>query len=210
MKKKNKKAKAKQKSRPHPSKAVSRDEKVMRLAHHILTKTIEPANLDLEDVIDVLTSVAKGIVLSNTADDDLEDRSDMIAWIQGRFVTCLDTIDPFDEPSHAWIVPPQGTITEPVGILWSGSHEEDADEDVQVMLGADLETLRTEIAENITNVIVTEGVEGLAIVDPEWDGEPTVTCENPACGKVHDAHLSVAENLFHQAVDRRRQATAAN
>lgn len=185
--------------------AQSRDEKVMRLAHHILTKTIEPAKLTLEEVVDILGILAKAIVLSNTEDDDLEDRSEMISWIEERFVESLAVIDPFDnldEPAHAWLVPPQGAITEPIGILWSGSHD-DADKDVQVLLGADLVTLRAEIAENPAGVIVIDGVEGLAVVDPEWDGEPTVTCENPQCGKIHDVHLSVAESLFQQAVERR-------
>jgi len=213
------KKKTKQKQRPpkktqrkktRPSKtpefnAQSRDEKVMRLAHHILTKTIEPAKLTLEEVVDILGILAKAIVLSNTEDDDLEDRSEMISWIEERFVESLAMIDPFDnldEPAHAWLVPPQGAITEPIGILWSGSHD-DADEDVQVVLGADLVALRAEIAENPTGVIVIDGVEGVAIVDPEWDGESTMTCENPQCGKVHDVHLSVAESLFQHAVERR-------
>lgn len=185
------------------------DTKVMRLAHHILTKTIEPAHLKLEDVVDVLTAVAKAIVLSNTSDEDLEDRSGMIAWIEERFVTGLAAIDPLDAPAHAWIVSPQGSITEPVGIFWSGSFE-DAEQGVQVVLGADLALLQAEIAEDPAGVIVTEGVEGIAVIDPEWDGEPTVVCANPQCGKVHDAHLRVAENLFQQAADRRRQVGAAN
>jgi hypothetical protein len=204
----------KHKQRAPQAKAESRDEKVMRIAHHILTKTFEPANLQLEEVVDVLVLVAKAIVISNTSDDDLEDRSGMITWIEERFVTGLDTLDPFAEPAHAWIVSPQGSITEPVGIFWSGSYEDEDDEadgpQVQVVLGADLELLRDEIANNPAGVIVTEGVEGIAAIDPDWDGEPTVTCANPECGKVHDAHLRVAEDLFQQAVDRRRQAGAAN
>ena len=207
-----KKKKAKQKMRRKQEKAARRDEKVMRLAHHILTKTIDPANLKLEEVVDVLTIIAKAIVLSNTSDEDLEDRAGMIEWIQGCFVMGLDVIDPLAEIPRAWIVPPQGLITEPVGILWSGSHDEDEDagEDVQVVLGAELEMLCSEIAEDPANVIVTEGVEGVAIIDPDWDGEPTVTCENPQCGKVHDVHLRVAENLFQQAVERRRLTAAPN
>lgn len=195
-----------------------RDEKVLRLAQHILIKTIEPANLKLEDVVDVLTALAKAIVLSNTADDDLEDRSGMIDWIEERFVMGLDEIDPLAEIPHIWIVPPQGLITEPFGILWSGSFTDNEGEDgdegdgvgVQVVLGAELETLRAEIAEAPVGVIVTDGVDGIAVIDPEWDGEDTATCANPQCGKVHDAHLRVAENLFQQAVDRRRQAGAPN
>lgn len=200
---------AKRKKKQKQVKQPRGGEKVMRLAHHILTKTIEPANLKLEDVVDVLTILAKAIVLSNTSNDDPEDRAGMIAWIEERFVTSLASIDPSDAPAHAWIVPPQGSITEPVGIFWSGSFE-DAGDGVQVVLGADLAQLRAEIAEDPVGVIVTEGVEGIAIIDPEWDGEPTVTCENPLCGKVHDAHLRVAENLFQQAVDRRRQVAASN
>ena len=218
---KKKKQQQKQKSRrspkPQPANEQSREEKVMRLAHHILTKTIDPANLKLEEVIDILGILAKSIVLSNTEDDDLEDRSEMIAWIEERFVESLAVIDPFDnldnlddlddldEPAHAWLVSPQGAITEPIGILWSGSHD-DMD-DVQVVLGADLVALRAEIAGNPADVIVIEGVEGVAVVDPEWDGEPTATCENPQCGKVHDVHLSVAESLFQQAVERRMSPT---
>ena len=191
--------------------AEQRQEKVMRLAHHILTKTIEPANLKLEEVVDILTLVAKGIVLSNTLDEDLEDRSEMIEWIGGRFIMGLDEIDPLAEIPHAWIIPPQGLITEPVGILWSGSYGEDADEGVRVVLDTELEMLRTEIAEDPSvGLIVIEGVEGIAIIDPEWDGESTVTCANPQCGRVHDADLQVAENLFQQAVEHRRNRAAPN
>jgi hypothetical protein len=212
--KRKKKTKTKTKSQQHVQQTTEqrRDEKVKRLAHHILTKTIDPANLQLEEVVDVLTIVAKAIVLSNTSDEDLEDRAGMIGWIQEHFVMGLDAIDPLADLPHAWIVPPQGLITEPVGILWSGwsgLHDEDAD-DVQVVLGAELEMLRAEIAEDPTGVIVTEGVEGVAVIDPEWDGEDTATCANPQCGKVHDAHLRVAENLFQQAVERRRSAPPPN
>lgn len=210
----NKNKKSKQRQQLHPQKTPEqlRDEKVMRLAHRILTKTIEPANLTLEDAIDVLTTVAKAIVLSNTSDEDLEDRSGMIGWFQESFVEGLDAIDPLADLPHAWIVPPQGLITEPVGILWSGSHEPDDDEceGVQVVLGAELEMLRAEIAEDPANVIVTEGVEGIAAIDPSWDGEDTVMCANPACGKTHDVHLKVAENLFQQAVEQRRHREAPN
>jgi hypothetical protein len=202
-KRKKKQKKAKQPRDDHG------DTKVMRLVHKILTQTIWPANLQLDEAVEVLTNVAKALVLSNTSDEDLEDRSEMIAWIEESFVTGLAAIDPFAEPAHAWIVPPQGSITEPVGIFWTGSFD-DAEEGVQVMLGADLALLQAEIAANPAGVIVTEGVDGIAVIDPEWDGEPTITCANPQCGEVHDAHLKVAENLFQQAVDRRRQVTAAN
>jgi hypothetical protein len=201
---------SKQMHKPQQTAEQRREEKVMRLAHHILTRTIEPANLVLDEAVEVLTLVAKALVLSNTSDEDVEDRSGMIEWIQGHFVTGLDAIDPLAEIPHAWIVPPQGLITEPVGIFWSGSFDEDAGEGVQVVLGAELELLRSEIAEDPASMIVIDGVEGIAIIDPDWDGEDTVTCENPQCGKVHDVHLTVAENLFKQAVDRRRGLDAPN
>jgi hypothetical protein len=136
----------------------------------------------------------------------------MITWIQERFILGLDEIDPLADLPHAWIVPPQGLITEPIGILWSGDHDDDkeADKGVSVVLGADLDTLRAELAEHPAGVIVTDGVEGLAVVDPDWDGEDVVTCANPQCGKVHDAHLRVAENLFQQEIERRRSMGAAN
>jgi len=196
-----------------------RAEKVARLAHHILMKVIAPAKLTLEDVVDVLMIVAKGVVLSNTSEDEIEERSEMVGWIQGRFVTGLDEVDPLaEEIPHVWLVAPQGLITEPFGILWSGSYDDDdedvdddEDEAVQVVLGVELEALRAEIAENQAGgVIVTEGVDGVAVIDPAWDGEPTMTCGNPACGKVHDVHLQVAENLFRQAIERRQRAGAPN
>lgn len=209
------KRKKKTKAKPQQTTEQQRDKKVMRLAHRVLTKTIEPANLVLEDVVDVLTILAKAVVFSNTSDDDLEDRSGMIGWIQERFVMGLDEIDPLAEIPRVWIVPPQGLITEPFGILWSGVGHDDEDaggegDGVQVVLGADLEMLRAEIAEAPAGVIVTDGVEGVAAIDPEWDGESTVTCKNPQCGKVHDVHLTVAENLFQQAIERRQRASAPN
>jgi len=185
------------------------DEKVMRLAHKILTQVIEPANLKLEEAIDVVAIVAKAIVLSNTADDEPEDRSDMIDWIETRIVEVLMDIDPLADHAHLWLIPPQGLITEPFGILWDGSYEESS---VKGVLGAELTLLRTEYAEtkDKPGVIIVEGVEGVAIIVPDWDGEDTVMCANPQCGNVHDAHLSVAEELFQQTVERRRRRAAVN
>ena len=183
-------------------------EKVARLAHKILTQTIWPANLKIEEAIDVAIMVVKAIVLSNTSDEDLEGRSGMVEWIEDRVTIALDEIDPFAEPSsHAWIVEPQGLITEPVGILWSGSYD---DGSVHVALGEELAIIRAELSEPQASVIVTEGVEGVAITDPEWDGEDTVQCENPQCGKIHDVHLIVAENLFQQAKQLAARHTSSN
>src|SRR5680860_75704 len=136
------------------------DEKVMRLAHKILTQVIEPANLKLEEAIDVVAIVAKAIVLSNTADDEPEDRSDMIDWIETRIVEVLMDIDPLADHAHLWLIPPQGLITEPFGILWDGSYEESS---VKGVLGAELTLLRTEYAEtkDKPGVIIVEGVEGV-------------------------------------------------
>ena len=184
------------------------DEKVMRLAHKILTQVIEPANLKLDEAIDVVTIVAKAIVLANTSDDDPEDRSDMIDWIETRLVEVLMDIDPFADRAHLWLVPPQGLITEPFGILWDGSHEETS---VKGVLGAELTLLRTEYAEmKDKGVIIVEGVEGVAAIVPDWDGEDTVKCDNPQCGNVHDVHLRVAEELFQETVERRRRRAAVN
>lgn len=204
--------KKKKKPQKQP-KMLSHDEKVMRLAHEILTKKIEPANLTIDEAIDVVTTVVKAIVIANTSEDDPEDRSGMIEWIQERFVDGLMAIDPNADAScpHAWLIPPQGCITEPVGIMWSGTHDEDS---VQVMLGADLERFRTELSEmekdDDAHVHVIEGVEGVAMIDPEWNGEETVKCGNPECGATHSAHLTVAENLFQQAKQRAEQRTASN
>lgn len=185
------------------------DEKAMRLAHKILTQVIEPANLKLEEVVDVLTIVAKAIVLANTSDDDPEDRSDMIDWIETRLVEVMMDIDPLADRAHLWLVPPQGLITEPFGILWDGLYEESS---VKGVLGAELTLLRTEYTatKDKTGVIIVEGVEGVAAIVPDWDGEDTVTCDNPECLKVHDVHLKVAEELFQQTVERRQQRLAVN
>lgn len=192
-----------------PKKLPRGDEKVLRLAHEILIKKIDPAKLSLDEAIDVVAFVAKAIVLSNTADDDPEDRAGMIAWIEERFIEVLSDIDPSTDHAHAWFVSPQGLITEPIGILWSGTHEEDS---VQVVLGAELASFRAELSEmkDAPEVHVIEGIEGVAITDPDWDGSPTVTCANPDCGKVHDVHLMVAENLFERAKQSAEQQSAPN
>ena len=185
------------------------DTKVMRLAHKILTQTIWPANLQLEEAIDVVALVAKALVLSNTSDEDPVDRSSMIEEIEERLVEVLMDIDPLADRAHLWLVPPQGLITEPFGILWDGAYEEHS---VKGVLGAELALLRTEYTESKdkTAVIIIEGAEGVAVTVPDWDGEDTVTCANPECGRVHDVHLQVAEELFQQTVERRRQRLAAN
>ena len=185
------------------------DTKVMRLAHKILTQTIWPANLQLEEAIDVVAFVAKVLVLSNTSDEDPVDRSSLIDEIEERFIEVLLDIDPLADRAHFWLVQPQGRITEPFGILWDGLYEESS---VKGVLGAELALLRTEYSEvqDMTGMILIEGVEGVAVIVPDWDGEDTVTCENPACGNVHDAHLMVAEELFQQTVERRRQRATVN
>lgn len=197
------------------------DEKVMRLAHEILTKKIWPANLSLDEAIDVVAVVAKALVLSNTADDDPAARADMIMMFEERFAEVLADIYPADldgdldgdleaDGPFVWLVPPQGRITEPVGILWDGSHAENS---VDVVLGTDLLAMRSEISEmrdDEDGPCVIEGIDGLAIIDPEWDGAETVTCANPECGEVHNVHLRVAENLFAQAKQRAEQREAPN
>jgi len=200
---------AKRKKKQKQVKQQRGDDKVMRLAHKILTQVIDPADLKLEEAIDVVAIVAKAIVLANTSDDDPEDRSDMIASIETRLVEVLMDIDPFADRAHLWLVPPQGLITEPFGIWWDGSYEESS---VKGVLGAELALLRTEYAEtqDKKGVFLVEGVEGVAIVVPDWDGEDTVMCDNPQCGNVHDAHLRVAEELFQQTVERRRRRAVAN
>lgn len=181
---------------------------IMRLAHEIFIKKIGPSKLTLEEAVDVLAYVAKAIVISNTADDDPDDRSGMIAWIEERFIDALDEINPSADQVCVWLVPPQGLITEPFGIVWSGEHEENS---VQTMMGKELDALHEEIPEmKEAGVRVTEGVEGVAILDPEWNGDPIVSCANPECGNTHDVHLLVAENLFALAKQRSAQRAASN
>ena len=191
------------------TKEQRRAEKVARLAHKILTQTIWPANLELEEAVDVAITVVKGLVLSNTSDDDPEDRSDMIAAIEDHFLEVMTDIDPLVDRAHLWLVAPQGLITEPFGILWDGAYEEHS---VKCVLGAELELLRAKYSETQaeTHAIIVEGVEGVAAITPDWDGEDTITCANPECGQVHNAHLAVAEELFQQTVERRQKRLDAN
>jgi hypothetical protein len=181
------------------------DSKVMRLAHRILTETIWPANLSIEEAFDVAIVVIKALVVSNIDDDDdddLDDRAEMIEWVEDRFLEAMHDLNSHAECTRAWLVSPQGLITEPVGFLWSGFGG-----GVDVLIGAELEELRVELnSEEAKDVIVTEGVDGIAMTDPEWDGEPTVTCANPGCGKNHDVHLLVAENLFQHAKQMRQES----
>jgi hypothetical protein len=180
------------------------DEKVVRLAHKILTQTIWPANLNLEQMTDVLATVLKAIVLSNTEDTEPEDRSGMIEWIGQRLVGSLMTIDPNVGRSRAWIVSPQGRITAPVCFFWAGDVDEDDDE-VRISIGTDLAELRAEVERFVAHMtedggiapIVTEGVAGLAMTDPNWDGEEQIACGDPTCTAMHgDAHLLAAEEMF--------------
>lgn len=180
-----------------------RPSKPKRLAHEILTKTLD-ANLTLDETVEALIMVLKGVVVSSTEDDDPDDRSGMIEWITDHIVGSLMEIDPNIGRPHVWFVPPQGTITEPVGILWSGFHDDE--DNVQVVLGKELETFRAEVS--TMDAHVTEGVEGIAIVDPDWDGKSTAKCGD--CGENHDVHLMIAEALFAEVQEQRRQQGAAN
>jgi hypothetical protein len=183
-----------------------RPTKAMRLAHKILSQTIWPANLQIEDAIEALGLVAKELVLEHTSDDDPEDRSELIDAVENHLGSILADIDPLADRTHLWLVPPQGDITEPFGILWDGGYEEDS---VSGVLGAELELLRKQYAEpQDKGVVIIEGVDGVAMIVPDWDGEDTATCED--CDRVHNVHLSVAEGLFHQSVERRQQRLAAN
>lgn len=203
-----KRKKQKEQKEQKVQKALPRNERAMRAAHKIITQVIWPANLQLEEAIDVVAFVAKALVLSNTEENDLEDRSGMIAEINSRVAEVLMDIDPFEACGHSceacehlWLVPPQGKITEPFGILWDGGYEESS---VKCVLGAELDLI------DKTGVLVVEGVEGVAIIVPDWDGEDTVTCANPECGEVHDMHLKVAEDLFQLTVSQRKQQLGAN
>jgi len=198
------------KQKKTPKKLARGDEKMMRLAHKILTQVIDPAKPRLEEVIDALAIVAKSVVLTNTTDDDPVDRSDMIDWIMTRFADQLGEIDPLVDRAHLWLIPPQGAITEPFGIFWDGSYDDDTS--VKGLLGAELEEIRTQYAGTLeqTGIVVVQGFEGVAILVPDWDGEDTVKCANPECENVHDAHLMVAEELFQMAIERRDQRASAN
>ena len=181
-------------------------ERIPRLAHKILTKMIWPANLNLEEAVDVAITLVKALVLSNSqeeTEEDLDDRGDMISWVEDRFSTAMDDFNPDMRP-RAWLVTPQGLITEPTVFLWRPGG------DVEVVLGLDLAETRADFIEKMgSNGILTEGVEGLAMTDPEWDGESTVTCDNPECGRAHDVHLMCAENMFQDVKEQQSAAQTA-
>ena len=203
------KSKKPKKHRAPQAKAASREEKVRHLAHKI-TQMIEPADLVLEEAIEVVAIVAKAIVLSNTSDEDPEDRSDMIACVTEHFADRLMEIDPVTDHAHLWLIPPQGAITEPFGIFWDGSYDEDTS--VKGLLGDELEKIRTQYADTLsqTGIVIVEGLDGVASIIPDWDGEDTAKCANPECGNVHDVHLMVAEELFQMTIERRDRRGAAN
>src|SRR5438128_1917374 len=54
------------------------DEKIMRLAHKILTKTIWPAKLSVEQAVEVGIVLLKANVVSNTSVDDPDDRAELV------------------------------------------------------------------------------------------------------------------------------------
>ena len=202
------KRKTQKPGRTRQTKVVSREEKVLRLAHKI-TQMIEPADLTLEDAIEVVSIVAKDIVLSHTSDDDPEDRSEMIECATGHFADRLMEIDPISDHACLWLIPPQGAITEPFGIFWDGSYDDDTS--VKGLLGDELERVRND-ADTLgqTGIAIVEGLDGVATIIPDWDGEDTVKCANPECANVHDVHLMVAEQLFAMTIERRHRRGAAN
>lgn len=203
-------------AKPKPKKKKQKldDDKRTSLAQKILSQVIDPAKPTakptLEEVIDALAIVAKSLVLINTADDDPVERSDMIDWILSRFSDQLVEIDPLIDRAHLWLIPPQGAITEPFGIFWDGSYDEDTS--VKGLLGDELEQIRNEHATALekTGIVIVEGLDGVANIIPDWDGEDTVKCANPECANVHDVHLMVAEELFAMAIERRDRRVAAN
>ena len=77
-------------------------------------------------------------------------------------------------------------------------------------MGAELALLREEFSatRDKTGAILVEGLEGVAVIVPDWDGEDTVVCED--CDKVHNVHLTVAEGLFQRTIARRQQRLSAN
>lgn len=177
-----------------------RTKKMFRLVDKIMTKMLLPANLTIEEAVDVAIHMVVAIVVSNTDEANPDERSAMVEQIGPRFIEALMELDPnSDLPQpHAWLVPPQGDITEPVCFMWSGV-DEDA---VQIVLGDDFESHRQLLAAPLgdtgVKVTVIEGVEGLAIADPEWDGEP------PS----HEEDLLYAEKLFWGA--KQQQSPAPN
>lgn len=104
--------------------------------------------------------------------------------------------------ARAWLVKPAGKITEPIAIIWIPGDEDCSPVTRVVRVGNDdgLEKTRASLNETSkeTNlpVVITEGVDGIAAMNPDWDGKPSFRCDNPVCGQVHDVHLNFAQNLF--------------
>lgn len=101
-----------------------------------------------------------------------------------------------------WYVEPVGKIAEPVTFIADYLANDDPNGNVQVIRG-DLATSREIVRDAArqagAEVYEVEGVEGIAVVDPHWDGKPVAICRNPTCGTLHDAHLMTAENLYARA-----------
>lgn len=58
-----------------------------------------------------------------------------------------------------------------------------------------LEEVRAEGERTGYPLHIVEGYDGLAAVDPHWDGRDTVMCDSPTCDALHDAHENVALNV---------------
>jgi hypothetical protein len=94
----------------------------------------------------------------------------------------------------AWFVEPVGSITEPVTFI-----QVPGEGSVRIVVGdlwATREILRDVSQQTGVLLVEIDGVDGLAVTDPHWDGQSVFICKNPHCGKLHDVHLNVAQNLF--------------
>jgi len=103
---------------------------------------------------------------------------------------------------HVWYVEPVGKIAEPVTFV-AGFESDDVEKEVVQMIRGDLATSREIVRETArkagTSLYEVEGVEGIAVIDPHWNGGPVAICGDPKCGTVHDVHLMTAENLYARA-----------
>ena len=102
---------------------------------------------------------------------------------------------PDDVVVHVWYIAPSGHVTRPMTVVMFAPGD-----DVSIMFGNLSKSrgiLRASVSQAHGRLIETNGVKGLAITDPHWDGNDTFYCSH--CKRVETVDSAVAANLFQRA-----------
>lgn len=93
----------------------------------------------------------------------------------------------------------------PRGSSWFGLAYFPGAPELQIMVGMtkpEITRLLKEVKKEMQIPLrIVEGTDGIAALDPEWEGERLVLCSDPACTKLHDVDELVADSFVRRTIN---------